>query len=102
MSTDGDETHRMVEICSTHAQVSRDENHVSSDMTTLNAGKLKPLNTFEDLIGRRKTALFSSVSSILTSALIIVSPNVETFIFLKMLNQMFDIGYYMGPLILCK
>ncbi|KAK4312195.1 hypothetical protein Pmani_016350 [Petrolisthes manimaculis] len=53
-----------------------------------------------EAIGRRKTVLFSSVSSILTSALIIASHNVEVFIFLRMLNQIFDIGYYMGPVIL--
>lgn len=53
-------------------------------------------------IGRRKSVLFSSVSSILISAHTILSPNVETFIFYRMMHQAADIGYYMGTVILCK
>ncbi|KAK3895901.1 hypothetical protein Pcinc_000401 [Petrolisthes cinctipes] len=47
---DGDETHSMVEVCNTHAQVPGEENHVTSGVTTLSAGNSKPLNTFEDLL----------------------------------------------------
>ncbi|KAK4327487.1 hypothetical protein Pmani_002043 [Petrolisthes manimaculis] len=54
-----------------------------------------------EAIGRRKAVLFSSVSSILASLLTIVSPNVETFLFFRMMHQAFDFGYYMGPVILC-
>ncbi|KAK4308730.1 hypothetical protein Pmani_019592 [Petrolisthes manimaculis] len=51
-------------------------------------------------IGRRKAVLFSSVSSIFASFLTVASPNVETYLFFRMIHQALDFGYYMGPIIL--
>ncbi|KAK4312147.1 hypothetical protein Pmani_016400 [Petrolisthes manimaculis] len=53
-----------------------------------------------EAIGRRKAVLFSSVSSIFASFLTIASPNVETYLFFRMIHQALDFGYYMGPIIL--